>query len=101
MKTGDINPDTGYAVTAHFKAIEGNPQVEFRLAQIDPNGNCTNGIDRIYTPWTNNATDLSKLNSWDNPKYVNVSSLLRHYTLPLTIQLHWGMPVFRVLHRRR
>ena len=69
---GHTNPDTGYAVTSYFKSIEGNNQVEFRLAQIDPNGNCTNGIDRIYTNRTNQADDLSKLNTWNPTKYVNV-----------------------------
>lgn len=47
-------------------------QVEFRLARIDPNGNCTNGIDRIYTNLTNQATDASKLDGWDRTKYLNV-----------------------------
>lgn len=69
---GHTNPDTGDAVTAHFRAIEGNMQVQFRLAQRDPNGNCTNGIDRIYTNLTNQANDLSKLNQWDPRKYLNV-----------------------------
>ena len=69
---GHTNPDTGDAVTAHFRSIEGNMQVQFRLATIDPNGNCTNGIDRIYTNLTNQADDNSKLNPWDRSKYLNV-----------------------------
>ncbi|HTA27300.1 MAG TPA: M43 family zinc metalloprotease [Bacteroidia bacterium] len=69
---GHTNPDTNDAITAHFRAIEGNNQVEFRLAQIDPKGNCTNGIDRIYTNRTEGAGDLSKLNQWPPSKYVNV-----------------------------
>ena len=69
---GHTNPDTADAVTAHFKSIEGNMQVQFRLATIDPNGKCTNGIDRIYTNLTNQANDLSKLNPWDRRKYLNV-----------------------------
>ena len=35
---GHTNSDTNDAVTAHFKAIEGNMQVQFRLATIDPHG---------------------------------------------------------------
>jgi len=69
---GHTNPDTGYAVSKHFKSIEGNIQVQFRLAQIDPNGNCTNGIDRIYTNLTNQADNTAKLDPWDRNKYVNV-----------------------------
>ncbi|MBA3705691.1 MAG: T9SS type A sorting domain-containing protein, partial [Bacteroidetes bacterium] len=41
-------------------------------ATIDPNGKCTNGIDRIYTHRTNAADDNSKLNPWPNDKYLNV-----------------------------
>jgi PKD repeat protein len=69
---GHTNPDTGDACTPHFKSIEGNNQVQFRLAQIDPRGNCTNGIDRIYTNLTNNANDASKINQWNPTEYVNV-----------------------------
>jgi hypothetical protein len=47
-------------------------QVQFRLAQIDPYGNCTNGIDRIYTNLTEQADDNSKLDDWPDDKYVNV-----------------------------
>jgi hypothetical protein len=47
-------------------------RIEFRLAQLDPNGNCTNGIDRIYSHKTNNADDNSKLNPWPRDKYLNI-----------------------------
>ncbi|MFM9027842.1 MAG: hypothetical protein ACKOQ6_07575, partial [Bacteroidota bacterium] len=45
-----------------FKSIAADCSVEFRLATIDPSGNCTNGIDRIYTSKTNSANNNSKLN---------------------------------------
>ena len=35
-----------------FKNVRGNPKIEFRLARIDPKGNCTDGIERIYTNYT-------------------------------------------------
>ncbi len=35
-----------------FKPIAGGMNVEFRLAKIDPNGNCTNGIVRVNSPVT-------------------------------------------------
>ena len=47
-------------------------RIEFRLAQIDPNGNCTNGIDRIYSSLTHAGSDQSKLNQWPRDKYLNV-----------------------------
>ncbi|MDQ3047750.1 MAG: M43 family zinc metalloprotease, partial [Bacteroidota bacterium] len=40
--------------------------------QLDPNGNCTNGIDRIYSHLTSNADDNAKLNQWPREKYLNV-----------------------------
>jgi hypothetical protein len=45
---------------------------EFRLARKDPNGNCTNGIDRIFTAKTNDGDNDSKLNQWPNQYYLNV-----------------------------
>jgi len=67
-----LNPDTTAIATPHFKQIATNTKIQFRLAQIDPHGNPTNGIDRIYTYRTNDANDQSKLNSWDRTKYMNV-----------------------------
>jgi PKD repeat protein len=55
-----------------FKNLAAECFIEFRLAQLDPNGNCTNGIDRIYSHKTNNADDGSKLNPWPRDKYLNV-----------------------------
>ena len=66
-----LNPDT-IDIIPDFVAIAANIGIEFRLAQIDPNGNCTNGIDRIYTHLTNSADDNSKLNPWPNNKYLNI-----------------------------
>jgi len=60
------------AITAPFKPLAADTYIEFRLAQIDPNGNCTNGIDRIYSHKTNAADDDSKLNQWPRDKYLNV-----------------------------
>lgn len=66
-----LRTDTG-VVYSTFKPLIADVQIEFRLAQIDPNGNCTNGIDRIASPLTNNADDNSKLNPWPHNKYLNI-----------------------------
>ncbi|MGZ4055355.1 MAG: M43 family zinc metalloprotease [Bacteroidia bacterium] len=66
-----LNADTSLIV-AGFDTLAADIKIEFRLAQIDPNGNCTNGIDRIYSHKTNNADDKSKLNQWPRDKYLNV-----------------------------
>lgn len=55
-----------------FDTLAADINIEFRLAQIDPKGNCTNGIDRICSPLTYNASDKSKLNPWPRDKYMNV-----------------------------
>ncbi len=66
-----LNEDTSDIITS-FKNVAADAEIEFRLAQKDPNGNCTNGIDRIYSVLTNDADDNSKLNPWPRSKYLNV-----------------------------
>jgi PKD repeat protein len=55
-----------------FDTLAADTKIQFKLAQLDPNGECTNGIDRIYTHLTNEASDASKLNQWPREKYLNV-----------------------------
>jgi len=66
-----LNADTS-EITDAFKAVAEDAEIEFRLAQLDPQGNCTNGIDRIASPLTNDANDESKLNTWARNKYLNI-----------------------------
>jgi PKD repeat protein len=66
-----MNADT-VKTRSQFKSVAVSCDIEFRLARIDPNGNCTEGIDRIYSSLTNNADDNSKLNPWPSTKYFNV-----------------------------
>jgi PKD repeat protein len=66
-----LNADTSQIIPP-FLGIAANAQIEFRLANIDPNGNCTNGIDRIATNLTYGANDQAKLNPWPNQKYINI-----------------------------
>jgi PKD repeat protein len=63
--------DTASIVPA-FKTIAADCEIEFRLATIDPGGNCTNGIQHIPSPLTNNADDYSKLDPWPDNQYLNV-----------------------------
>lgn len=58
---------------APFKTIAADCMIEFRLAQIAPDGSCTDGIVRVQTNLTNNATDdVKDLSSWDNDRYMNI-----------------------------
>lgn len=65
------NSDTNLIVPA-FQGLAADCQILFKLAQIDPNGNCTNGIDRIYSSQTNIGDDGSKLNPWPYQNYYNI-----------------------------
>lgn len=65
------NADTAI-VAAPFKTNIADCEIEFKLAQLDPNGNCTNGIDRIVTNETYIGDDGSKLNQWPRDKYLNI-----------------------------
>lgn len=66
-----LNSDTS-VIIPEFSSIAGNARIEFRLATVDPEGNCTNGIDRIPSKRTYNADDGSKLNYWPRDKYLNI-----------------------------
>jgi PKD repeat protein len=60
-------------IASAFFPIRGNTNMEFRLAKIDPNGNCTNGITRTYSLLTDNAgNNVKDLISWDTKKYFNI-----------------------------
>ncbi len=74
----DINEDfKGFndPVDNAFRNIEGGMDIEFRLAQVDPNGNTTTGI--IYHErkegfgLSSNDAEIAKY-AWDNYKYMNV-----------------------------
>ncbi|WP_375435405.1 M43 family zinc metalloprotease [uncultured Hymenobacter sp.] len=66
------NRDTS-TVIADFQPIYANIGFRFRLAKLDPNGNCTNGITRTYSALTasadNNVKDLVR---WDPSRYLNI-----------------------------
>lgn len=66
-----LNADTA-DVIPEFKGIYADIGIEFKLAAIDPYGNCTNGIEHIYTHETFNGDDNSKLHQWYRSHYLNV-----------------------------
>lgn len=60
-------------VVSEFKDRIADCKIEFRLATIDPQGNCTNGVDRFYDTRTVGADDAVKAGrSWPRDKYLNV-----------------------------
>jgi PKD repeat protein len=67
-----LNEDTTDTPGPH-KAKSADCNLEFRLANIDPNGNCTNGIVRVFSRLTNNArNNVKSLSYWDSKKYLNI-----------------------------
>ena len=67
-----LNSDTS-AVVDEFQSIAANVGVEFRLAKLDPDGNCTKGITRTYTTLTNDAGENVKaVVGWDPRMYLNI-----------------------------
>lgn len=56
-----------------FKGVAADVEVEFRLAGLDPNGNCTDGITRTQSDRSlvgNN--NVKNLINWDNDRYYNI-----------------------------
>lgn len=55
--------------------IPANSNIEFRLATLDPMGNCTDGVVRVFTSKTNDANDGTGFKAesyWSSFKYLNV-----------------------------
>ncbi len=69
----NIDTIPGLNTYGPFNDRRANVGLEFRLAKIDPNGNCTNGIDRVHDIRTDYAYyDLCSDYAWDPKKYLNV-----------------------------
>lgn len=67
------NADTTVVITP-FKNLIGDAHFAFALAKKDPNGNCTNGINRYYdvntASWDGDANNY--IYTWDPTKYLNI-----------------------------
>ena len=94
-----LNTDNANTIAA-FQSISADSEIEFRLARLDPNGNCTNGIDRIVTPLTNVGDSDSKLNPWPRNKYLNIwvaknieSGAAGYSMYPSSVAGGWGAAV--------
>ncbi len=66
-----LNSDTTLVID-EFKSLYADVGIEFKLAKLDPFGNCTNGIEHIYSHETFQGDDYSKLNQWYRSNYLNV-----------------------------
>ncbi|MFT5920079.1 MAG: PKD repeat protein [Granulosicoccus sp.] len=67
-----MNADSDQIIPEFFN-IQADTQVEFRLAQKDPNGNCADGVTRTKTELTFDAGEnVKNLISWNTSKYLNI-----------------------------
>ncbi len=67
-----LNPDWDQ-VKEEFMPIVANVGITFRLAGLDPDGNCTSGITRTVSDLTNDGTQTMKdLIDWPRDRYLNV-----------------------------
>lgn len=67
-----MNSDISQIVSP-FDQITADAQIEFRLAQKDPNGNCTQGITRTKSTQTYDGGEgVKDLISWNTSKYLNI-----------------------------
>lgn len=66
------NADTSQ-IRSVFAGLSGRADIEFRLAKIDPNGQCTEGVVRVNSVLTNNnRNEVKALSQWDENRYFNV-----------------------------
>jgi PKD repeat protein len=67
-----LNPDT-VEIVAPFQGIAADMEVEFELARLDPDGNCTSGINRLRSDLTTTGThNVKELIHWPRDKYLNI-----------------------------
>lgn len=67
-----LNPDT-INIIPEFKDIASKTNIEFRLANVAPDGSCTNGINRVPTILTNDGSNpIIKYGQWAPESYLNI-----------------------------
>lgn len=66
------NPDT-LDIVPSFQPIAADMEVEFELARVDPDGNCTSGMNRLRSAMTTTGThNVKSLIHWPRDKYLNI-----------------------------
>lgn len=61
------------SIVSVFKSLHADCDIEFKLAQLDPDGNCTSGINRIASPLTLIGDhSVKSLIQWPTNKYLNI-----------------------------
>ncbi len=66
------------AIRSQFASRAADCQIQFKLATVDPTGNCTDGINRVYSPLgvnvDQNTEEVKSLAFWTSStqKYLNI-----------------------------
>lgn len=69
---GRTNPDASNTPSV-FADVAANTNIEFKLANFDSQGNCTQGITRTKTDLSYNARDnVKSIVRWNTNKYLNI-----------------------------
>lgn len=73
-----LNTDLSNTIP-EFQNIIANIGIEFKLAKFDPNGNCTNGITRTFSPSTSTGIESDQVQAvinahgvWPGDEYLNI-----------------------------
>lgn len=67
-----LNSDTSQIIS-EFRGVVANVSLDFKLAKLTPNGECTKGITRTYSELTTSAGEnVKELIKWDHTKYLNI-----------------------------
>lgn len=67
-----LNADISQVIP-EFQDIVGKAYIQFRLANIAPDGSCTNGITRVPTILTDDGSNIDlKFNQWPPQSYLNI-----------------------------
>ena len=91
-----MNSDT-LSINAAFSDLAADSQIEFRLAQKDPNGNCHSGINRVVSSQTFEGDyDMKQLSNWPRDSYLNIwicadaNGAAGYSQLPENVDGPWG-----------
>lgn len=74
----ELNADVSNTIP-YFQSRVANVQVQFKLAKLDPNGNCTNGITRTFSHSTSTGNTQDQVQAvknaqgnWPGDEYLNI-----------------------------
>ena len=86
-------------VVPEFQGLMADVEVEFRIAGLDPDGNCTSGINRVESDLTYEGDDVMKsLIYWPRNSYMNVwvcadaAGAAGYTNLPGDVNGMWAAP---------